>query len=63
MEGFPGGSVVKNPPANPGECGFNPWVRKIPWKREWQPTPVFFSGVRGVWWATAPVATKESDTA
>ena len=22
--------------------GFNPWVGKIPWKREWQPTPVFF---------------------
>ena len=20
---------------------FNPWVRKIPWKRKWQPTPVF----------------------
>ena len=26
------------------ECrtrGFNPWVRKIPWKMKWQPTPVF----------------------
>ena len=21
--------------------GFDPWVRKIPWKREWQPIPVF----------------------
>jgi len=21
--------------------GFNPYVRKIPWRREWQPTPVF----------------------
>ena len=21
--------------------GFNPWVRKIPWRRKWQPTPVF----------------------
>ena len=21
--------------------GFDTWVRKIPWKREWQPTPVF----------------------
>ena len=20
---------------------FNPWVRKIPWKKKWQPTPVF----------------------
>ena len=22
-------------------CGFDPWVRTIPWKRKWQPTPVF----------------------
>ena len=22
-------------------CEFEPWVRKIPWRREWQPTPVF----------------------
>ena len=21
--------------------GFNPWVSKIPWRRKWQPTPVF----------------------
>ena len=21
--------------------GFNPWVGKIPWRREWLPTPVF----------------------
>ena len=24
--------------------GFNPWVRKIPWRREWLLTPVFFPG-------------------
>ena len=24
--------------------GFNPWVRKIPWSRKWQPTPVFAPG-------------------
>ena len=23
---------------------FDPGVRKIPWSREWQPTPVFLSG-------------------
>ena len=23
---------------------FDPWVRKIPWGRKWQPTPVFFPG-------------------
>ena len=24
--------------------GFDPWVSKIPWRREWQPTPVFLPG-------------------
>ena len=28
--GFPGGAVVKNPPANAGGHGFDPWSRKIP---------------------------------
>ena len=23
---------------------FDPWVRKMPWTRAWQPTPVFLSG-------------------
>jgi len=21
-----------------------PWVEKIPWRRKWQPTPIFLSG-------------------
>ena len=25
-------------------CGFDPWVRKIPWRRAWQSTPVFMPG-------------------
>ena len=25
-------------------CGFDPWVRKIPWRRKWQPTLVFLLG-------------------
>ena len=25
-------------------CGFDPWVRKIPWRKKWQPTPVFLPG-------------------
>ena len=25
-------------------CRFNPWVQKIPWRRKWQPTPVFLAG-------------------
>ena len=24
--------------------GFDPWVRKIPWRRAWYPTPAFFPG-------------------
>ena len=24
--------------------GFSPWVREIPWRRKWQPTPVFLPG-------------------
>ena len=43
-EGFPGGSVVKNLSANAADISFNPWVGKIPWRRKWQPTPVFLLG-------------------
>ena len=25
-------------------CGFDPWDGKIPWRRAWQPTPVFLPG-------------------
>ena len=24
--------------------GFDPWVGKIPWRRKWQPTPIFLPG-------------------
>ena len=36
----------KHMPANVGDVrrGFDPWVGKIPWEREWQPTPVFLPG-------------------
>ena len=27
-----------------GRFGFDPWVGKIPWRRAWQPTPVFLPG-------------------
>ena len=36
-------------------CRFDPWVRKIPWSRKWQPTSAFLlenSTDRGAWWAT-----------
>ena len=39
----PGGSMVKKSPTTQ-EMGFNPWVGKIPWRREWQPTPAFLPG-------------------
>ena len=32
--------------------GFSPWVWKIPWRRKWQPTPVFWPGKshgQGAW--------------
>ena len=38
--GFPGGRC-KNPTDPCRRPGFDPWVRKIPWRRAWQPTPVF----------------------
>ena len=37
--GFPSDSVVKKLHAH----GFDPWVRRIPWRRKWQPTPVFLA--------------------
>ena len=39
--------VVKSLPTNAGEhkrWGFDSWVGKIPWRREWQPTLVFLPG-------------------
>ena len=36
----------------PGLRGFDPWVGKIPWRRAWQPTPIFLPGNsmdRGPW--------------
>ena len=44
--GVPGGAVAKNPPAvqETQETQLSPWVGKIPWRRTWQPTPVFSPG-------------------
>ena len=37
--------VVKNSMDFGGDIGdFVPWVGKIPWRRAWQPTPVFLPG-------------------
>ena len=44
-QGFPGGSVVKNPPANAGDTDSVPnRAGRIPWRRKWQPTSVFLPG-------------------
>ena len=40
----PSGSEVKSVCLECGRPGFDPWVRKIPWRRKWQPTPVFLPG-------------------
>ena len=35
--------MAKNLPAM-RETRFNPWIGKISWRREWQPTPISLSG-------------------
>ena len=52
--------LVKNPPAMWETPGFNPWVGKIPWRRERLPTLVFWPGeFHGLY---SPLGRKESDT-
>ena len=40
----PGGSVGKEICLQCGRLRFDSWVVKIPWRREWQPPPVFLPG-------------------
>ena len=40
--GFPSGSDGKESAMQ--ETRFDPWVEKIPWRREWLHTPVFLPG-------------------
>jgi len=62
---FPGGASGKEPAWQCRRCkrrGFDPWVRKIPWRRAWQLTPVFLPGNsmdRGTWQATVRGVTRE----
>ena len=57
-------SQVKNLPAMQ-ETQFKPWVQRISWRREWQPTPVFlpqeFHGQKNLV-GYSPWGHKESDT-
>ena len=64
--GFPGGASDKEPACQcrgPKRCRFDPWVRKILWRRAWQPTPVFLLENpmdRGAWWAIVHSGVAES---
>ena len=40
----PDGSMEKEPTFQCRECGFHPWVRKIPWRRKRLATQVFLPG-------------------
>jgi len=42
--GFPRGLVGKESASQCRRYAFDPWVGKIPWRRKWQPTPVFLPG-------------------
>ena len=47
VSGFPGGASGEESTCQGRRFkrhGFNPWVRKIPWHRRWQPTSAFLSG-------------------
>ena len=41
---FPGGASEKESACQCNRCKrprFDPWVERMPWRRKWQPTPVF----------------------
>jgi len=45
--GFPGGARDTEPAfqfRKHKRRGFDSWIRKIPWRRAWKPTPVFLPG-------------------
>ena len=65
MQGFPGGSVVKNPPAYARDAGSIPELGRSLGGGNGNPFQYSCLGNpmdRGAWWATAYEITKESDT-
>ena len=42
--GFPGSSEVKASARNAGDLGSIPGLARLPWRRKWQPTPLFLPG-------------------
>ena len=62
--GFPGGSVIKNPPANAGNMGLIPGSGKSPAERNGNPfqcSCLENHMVRGAWQAIVHRVSKESD--
>ena len=42
--GFPGGSDGKESACSVGDLGSTPVLGRFPWRRAWQPTPIFLHG-------------------
>ena len=63
--GIPDSASGKEPVCRCRRCRSDPWVRKIPWKRAWQPAPIFLPqkshGQRNLM-GYRPGDHKESDT-
>ena len=65
LHGHPKWLNCKEPSCQCSWYGFNLWVGKIPWRRKWQPTPVFLPGESHGQKSLAgysPWGRKESDT-
>ena len=65
--GFPDGASGKEPACQcrrHKRCRFDPWVRKIPWRRAWHSTPVFLPGEsmdKGAWWVIVHKVTESTE--
>ena len=65
QSGLPRWLRGKEPVCQSRRRGFNPWVKRTPWRRKWQHTPIFLpgkhQGQRGLA-GYSPRCPKESDT-
>ena len=60
-----GGASGKDSACQNRRLWFYPWIRKIPWRRAWQPAPVFLPGGpmdREAWWAMVHRVTESNMT-